>query len=197
MLVRCALILLAAALLGAAPAHADGSVYRASGCGDYVFVSSQSGFSVLRTDAGAGVKDGDHLTGNVDQIGELSLFDTTSGRSVFARVAELHLTRAEIAQRVAVRCRAPLGETHTAGYVARAAGCGSWVFVNTPQGYAVLQQISGGEVADGDTLTGNFNRPGQATVEDRQSASSIVVYVEDIWLSKSAVERKMTADCRH
>ena len=68
--------------------------------------------------------------------------------------------------------------------------------MNTPQGYAVLERIAGGVVADGDTLTGNFNRPGRATVQDRQSNSSLVVFVEDLWLSKSATERKMTASCR-
>ncbi len=194
--VRFALILIALPLLFATAARADGTVYRASGCGDYVFVSTLSGFSVLLTDRGGGIKDGDKLQGEVERIGHPLLFDTTAGRTVFAQVAELHLTNAEVRQRVAARCRAPLAETFTTGYVSRASGCGSKIFVNTPQGYAVLERIAGGVVVDGDTLAGNFNRPGRATVEDRQSGSSLVIFVEDLWLSKSAVERRMTASCR-
>jgi hypothetical protein len=195
MLIRCALTLLAALVL-AAPAHADGTVLRASGCTDHAFVSTPTGFSVLVTDGAEGIKDGDRLTGDVERIGHPVLFDMNSGRSIFAQIAELRLTGAEVTQRIAVRCRSPLGETLASGYVSRAAGCGNRIFVNTPQGYAVIERIAGGVVADGDTLTGNFNRPGRATVEDRQSASSLVVFVEDLWLSKSAVERKMTASCR-
>lgn len=193
--VRGALFLFALPLLFAAAARADGTVYRANGCGDYIFVSAQSGFSVLLADGGGGVKDGDSLSGDVERIGHPILFDSTAGRSVFARVAERRLTQAEIVQRVALRCHSPLAAAFTSGYVSRAAGCGSKIFVNTAQGFAVLERIAGGIVADGDTLSGNFNRPGQATVEDKQSGSRLVVFVEDLWLSKSAVERKMTASC--
>lgn len=186
----------AAGVLLAAPAHADGTVFRASGCGEYIFVSSASGFSVLRTDGGAGVKDGDQLRGDVEQIGRPTLFDQNLGRTVLAQVAERRLSQAEINQRIAVRCRSPLGDRPVSGYVARAADCGNKIFVNTPQGYAVLARISGGVVADGDTLTGNFSRPGRTTVQDRQSNSTLVVFVEDLWLSRSAAERKMSASCR-
>jgi hypothetical protein len=195
MLVRCAVILLAV-LLSAMAARADGTAYRATGCSSTIFVSTPSGYSVLQVDPGHGVKDGDNLRGEVEKIGNPLLFDVTSTRSVFARVAELHLSQAEITQRVAIRCRGPVGDAITSGYVSRVTGCGTRIFVNTPQGYAVLERISGGVVADGDTLSGNFNRPGRATVEDKQSASTLVVFVEDLWLSKSAVERKMTASCR-
>ncbi len=196
MLVRCALALLAAALLLAAPARADGTVYRASGCGEYIFVSTPGGFSVLRADSGGAVKDGDYLVGDVERFGHSTLFDRTQNRSVFAQVAERNLTQAEIRQRVSLRCRSPLGDNPVSGYVTRASGCGNKIFVNTPQGFAVLERIAGGIVADGDTLTGNFSRPGRATVQDRQSGSSLVVFVEDLWLSRSAAERKMNAACR-
>jgi hypothetical protein len=191
----CALLLFVA-LAGAAPARADGTVYRAQGCGDMIFVSSSSGFSVLQTDAGQGIKDGDELRGNVEQIGHPTLFDQTLGRSVFAIVAERHLSRAEVTARIAARCRSPSGDITRSAYVSRAAGCGNKIFVNTPQGYAVMERISGGVVADGDTLVGNFDRPGRATMQDRQSGSSLVVFVEDVYLSKSAVERRMTASCQ-
>jgi hypothetical protein len=196
MLLRYVVSVILAALLFAAPACADGTVYRASGCGEYIFVSTGSGFSVLRSDGGVGVKDGDNLRGDVERIGHPSLFDQNLGRSVFAQIAEVRLSQAEITQRIAVRCRSPLGDRPVSGTVSRAADCGTKIFVSTPQGYAVLERISGGVVADGDTLTGNFSRPGRATVQDRQSGGSLVVFIEDLWLSKSAAERKMAASCR-
>lgn len=189
------LLLLLSPLLAVGTASADGTVYRAIGCGGYVFVSAPSGYSMLVTDGG-GVKDGDSLSGNVEQIGHPALYDTTAGRALFGQVAERRLTKGEADQRIAIRCRSPLGDTLASGYVSRAAGCGNKIFVNTPQGYAVLERIAGGIVADGDTLSGNFNRPGQATVEDRQAGSRLVVFVEDLWLPKSAAERKMAASCR-
>jgi hypothetical protein len=191
----CALLLLLP-LIGAGPAHADGTVYRASGCGDRIYVATRAGYSVLLTDGASGVKDGDALRGDVETIGHPILFDTSAERSVFGEVAERQLTLSDVTRRVAAHCRSPLGETIASGYVSRAAGCGSRIFINTPQGYAVLERIAGGIVADGDTLVGNFNRPGQATVEDRQSGTSLVVFVEDLWLPRSAAERKIAASCR-
>jgi hypothetical protein len=191
----CALLLFGG-LAGAVPARADGTVYRAQGCGDMIFVSSSNGFSVLQTDAGQGIKDGDELRGNVEQIGHPTLFDQTLGRSVFALVAERHLSRAEVTTRINARCRSASGDVTRSGYVLRTAGCGNKIFLNTPQGYAVMERISGGVVADGDTLVGNFTQPGRATVQDRQSGSSLVVFVEDVYLSKSVAERRMTASCR-
>jgi len=193
---RGAFIALAAMVAAAAPAWADGTVYRAQGCGDYIFVGTATGFSVLESSGSSGVKDGDELRGNVADIGQPLLFDTTAGRSVFARVAELNLTRAEVTQRIAVRCRAPSGEVVVSGYVSRSTGCGNNIFLNTPKGYAILERIAGGAVADGDTLTGPLDQPGRVTVEDRQSHSTLVVFVKDVWLSKSAVARKMTAACQ-
>lgn len=190
-----ALLLIALALVAAAPARADGTVYRASGCGDYLFVSTPSGYSVLQGDV-QGVRDGDVLHGDVERIGQPALFDETAGHAVFARVAELHLTQSEVVQRIAIRCRPSLGESNVSGYVARASGCGSKIFVVTPQGYAVFERIAGGVVADGDTLTGNFNRPGRVTVQDTQSNSTLIVFVEDLWLPASAADRKMRQSCR-
>jgi hypothetical protein len=115
---------------------------------------------------------------------------------VFGQITEVHLGQAEVNQRVAVRCRTRFGDRPVSGYVSRAADCGNKIFVSTPQGFAVLDRISGGVVADGDTLTGNFGRPGRTTVEDRESGASLVVFIEDLWLSKSAAERKMAASCR-
>jgi hypothetical protein len=189
-------LLLVAALAGATPARGDGTVYRAQGCGDTIFVSSPSGFSVLRTDAGQGIKEGDQLRGNVEQIGHPMLFDETLGRSVFAIVAERHLSRADVTARIAARCRSPSGDIVRSAHVSRAAGCGNKIFVDTPQGFAVMERISGGVVADGDTLVGDFTKPGRATVQDRQSASTLVVFIEDVYLSRSAAERRMTASCQ-
>jgi hypothetical protein len=192
----CALLLFAG-LAAAAPARADGTVYRAQGCGDMIFVSTPNGFSVLQTDAGQGIKEGDELRGNVEQIGHPTLFDQTLGRSVFAIVAERHLSRTEVTARINARCRSPAGDITRSAYVSRAAGCGNKIFVSTPEGYAVMERISGGVVADGDTLVGNFTRPGRATVQDRQSGSTLVVFVEDVYLSRSAAERRITVSCQH
>jgi len=189
-------LLLAGVVAGAASARADGTVYRAQGCGDTIFVSSSTGFSVLQTDAGQGLKEGHELRGNVEQIGHPVLFDQTLGRSIFALVAERHLSRAEVTARIAARCRSPTGDISRSAYVSRTTGCGNKIFVNTPEGYVVMERISGGVVADGDTLVGNFTRPGRATLQDRQSGSTLVIFVEDVYLSKSAAERHMTASCQ-
>lgn len=176
-------------------ARADGTIYRAVGCGDYIFVTTPSGYSMLRGSTD-GLKDGDTLQGNVEQIGGPTLFDETAGRSVFAQVSELRLTLPEVQQRVATYCRSALAETPVSGYVTRASECGSKIFLNTPQGYTVLDRLAGGVVADGDTVTGNFNRPGRVTAHDTQSNSDLTVFVEDLWLSASAVQRKITQSCR-
>jgi hypothetical protein len=189
------LCLLGAAMAAARPAHADGTVVRASDCPGYIFVSSMTGYSVLRGDA-PDVKDGDILQGSVDQVGQPGLIDQRTGLSVFAHVEEPHLSRSELDQRIAIRCRARLGATQVSGYVSRTNGCGSRIFVETPEGYAILDRIAGGEVADGDTLTGNFDRPGRITVRDSQSDTSLIVFVEDLWLSRSAVDRKITQSCQ-
>ncbi|HEX3952879.1 MAG TPA: hypothetical protein VHW90_04860 [Stellaceae bacterium] len=201
MLIRTVLLSLALSLttvlFWSAAAYADGTVYRANGCGKYLFVSTTEGYSLLETDgSNDGIKEGDLLTGNVDRIGEPLLFDSTAGRSVFGQVIELRMTPAEVAQRIGIRCRAALGDTIVSGYVLRANGCGTRIFVDAPQGIAVLQRIAGGTVADGDTLMGSFNHPGRTTVQDRQTGSTLVAFVEDLWLSKSAADRKMTTSCR-
>lgn len=194
MLVRGALIAIAITLMAAA-AHADGTVFRAQGCGDYIFVSSGTNYSILLSLGASGVKDGDELRGDVDHIGHPILFDTTAGRSVFGQITERNLTRAEVTQRIAARCRSPAGEVIISGYVSRATGCGRKIFVNTPKGYVVLEQLAGGIVADGDTLAGPFDHQGRITVEDRQSGARLVVFVDDTWLSKTAAARKITESC--
>ena len=191
----CALLLLSV-LAAALPAHADGTVFRVQGCGELLFVSTPTGYSVLQTDSGQGIKEGDEMRGNTEQIGHSDLFDQTQGRAVFAIVNERHLSRAEVTARVGARCRSPLGDVTRSAYVSQATGCGNRIFVNTPQGYTVMERIAGGVVADGDTLTGDFTRPGRATVQDRQSGSTLVVFIEDVYLSKSAAQRRMTASCQ-
>ncbi len=188
-------LLTALVLTHAGAARADGTVYRGTGCGDRLYVASGSQYSELITDGASGAKDGDLLAGDVERIGSAVLFDRTSGRSIFAQVTDRHLSLAEIAPRIAAHCRSALGNAPISGYVSRANGCGNRIFVNTPQGYAVLERLSGGIVADGDTLQGDFNRPGRATVEDRQSGSRLVVFVHDLWLSRSAVERRISRSC--
>src|ERR1700733_15859994 len=120
-----ALFFAAVALLAAAPAYADGTVLRAKGCGDKIFVASENGYSVL-AGAGQGVAgDGDKLVGEVDRIGFASFYGPKSGRRFSASIDERGLSKAEINQRIAASrgCRTSYCETRGQGE--SAAGPGS------------------------------------------------------------------------
>jgi len=191
-----ALFFAAVALLGAAPAYADGTVLRAKGCGDKIFVASESGYSVL-AGAGQGVAgDGDKMVGEVNRIGFASFYDPKSGSRFSASIDERGLSKAEINQRIAASCRFATAYGATSGQVERAAGCGNKIFVSTAQGYAVLERLAGGIVAVGDTLDGNFNKAGRATVRNPQTGTEIVVFVDDFQLPKSAEMRKVGESCK-
>jgi hypothetical protein len=187
----------AAALLATAvPAFADGTVLRAKGCGDKVFVASENGYSVLEAAETGIADDGDRLVGNTDRLGYASFFLPQSGRRFSASVDETGLNKSEVAVRVATSCRSATGERLTSGQVERAAGCGNKIFVNTDAGYAVLERLAGGLVYVGDTLTGNFSRAGRTTVKDRQTGAELVVFVDDFELPKSAAQSKIVQSCR-
>ena len=193
---RSALLAAVVVLCVAASARADGTVTRASGCGDKIYAAAANGFSVLETIGPGSVKDGDELRGELDRIGHVALYDRTSGRTVSANVVERGLDKAQINQRIAVNCRAPLSAAFTSGRVERVEGCGSRIFVDTPNGFAVLERIAGGMVNQGDVLSGNFNRPGRTTVQNRDAGGTLTVFVEDFQLSRSAAQRKIDASCR-
>jgi hypothetical protein len=180
----------------ASPAFADGTVLRAKGCGDKVFVSTVNGFSVLTTTELGAADDGDQLEGNTDRDGFASFYIQRSGHRFSASVAEHGLDKSEITTRIAASCRSATDYNLTSGQVERAAGCGNKIFVNTVQGYAVLERLAGGLVYAGDTLTGDFNRAGRATVKDQQTGAELIVFVDDFQLPKSAAQRKITASCR-
>jgi hypothetical protein len=151
---------------------------------------------VLRgADPGA-ADDGDKLVGDVDRFGFGSFYNSQSGRRFSASVEDRGLDKAQITQRIAGSCRSAGGGAQISGQVERAPGCGNKIFVNTDQGYAVLERLAGGLVYVGDTLTGDFNKAGRATVKDRQTGAELVVFVDDYQLPKSAAERKITAICR-
>src|SRR5260370_7240935 len=78
------LILVAAAMLGASrTASADGTVLRAKGCGDKIFVMTGTSYSVLTaTGTSEGVSDGARLVGEVERIGFSMLYDPNSARSL-------------------------------------------------------------------------------------------------------------------
>jgi hypothetical protein len=191
------LLFAALALLAAAmPALADGTVLRAQGCGDKVFVATENGYSVLVASQHDAANDGDRLVGSTDGLGFQSFYLPQSGRRFSASVDERQLTKSEIAARIAASCRSAAGDTVTSGQVERVAGCGNKIFVNTDQGYAVLERLAGGLVYVGDTLTGNFSRAGRTTVRDHQTNADLVVFVEDFQLPKSAAQRKITESCR-
>ena len=187
---------LLAALAIAAPARADGTVTRASGCGDKIYATSTNGFAVLVATGPGSVKDGDELRGDLDKIGHVMLYDRTSGRTVSANVEERGLDKGQISQRIATGCRAPLTASFATGRVERSEGCGNKIFVDTPSGFAVLERIAGGIVNRGNTLAGDFNRAGRATVQNRDAGGTLTVFVEDFRLSRSAAQRKIDASCR-
>lgn len=190
-------ILAALALLTfAAPALADGTVLRASGCGDKVFVSTGRGYSVLEATELGIAQDNDRLVGNTDTMGYQSFFIPESGHRFSASVDETGLNKSEITGRIAASCHSAATERIVSGQVERAAGCGSKIFVNTDTGYVVLDRLAGGLVYPGDTLTGDFTRAGRTTAKDRQTGAELVVFVDDFELPKSAAQRKITESCR-
>jgi hypothetical protein len=196
MLMRAVFSTLVALAALAAPALADGTVLRAKGCGDKIFVASDKGYSVLAGSGRDAAEDGDRLLGNIDRIGFGSFYSPKSGRRFSAVVAERGLTKPEIDQRIATGCRAANAGNLASGQVERAPGCGNKIFVNTDQGYAVMERLAGGLVYVGDTLSGDFNKAGRATVRDKQTGAELVVFVDDFRLPKSAAERKIAAICR-
>ncbi|HEU0215513.1 MAG TPA: hypothetical protein VFQ90_02560 [Stellaceae bacterium] len=183
-------------LLIAAPAFADGTVMRAKGCGDKIFVATEGGYSVLVASQSDAANDGDRLIGDTDKIGFGTFYLPDSGRHFSASVDARGLSKSEVTTRIATSCHALGAERLTSGQVERAAGCGNKIFVNTNEGYAVLERLAGGNVYAGDTLVGNFSRAGRATVKDRQTNAELVVFVHDFGLSKSAAQRKIAESCR-
>jgi hypothetical protein len=191
------LLLACLALLAfAAPALADGTVLRAKGCGDQVFVSTDHGYSVLEATELGVAQDNDKLVGKTDTIGYQSFFIPESGRRFSAMVSETGISKSDVTARVAASCRSAATERIISGQVERAAGCGNKIFVNTDTGYVVLDRLAGGLVYPGDTLTGDFTRAGRTTAKDRQTGAELVVFVDDFELPKSAAQRKITDSCR-
>jgi hypothetical protein len=184
------------ALLAAGPARADGTVLRAKACGDKVFVTSEHGYSVLVATDRDAAEDGDKLLGDVDRIGFGSFYIPKTGRRFSASVDERGLDKGEITQRIAASCRSATAVNQASGQVERAAGCGNKIFVNTERGYAVMERLAGSLVYVGDTLSGDFNKAGRATLQDKQTGAELVVFVDDFQLPKSAAERKIAASCR-
>jgi len=179
----------------AAPAFADGTVLRAKGCGDKIFVAGERGYSVLIASQQGTVGDGDTIVGDINRAGFASFYDSKSGRHFTASIDERGLDKSAVTTRIAVSCRSQTANNFTSGQVEHTDGCGNKIFVNTPQGYAILQRLSGGIIANGDTLTGEFNRAGRATVKNLQTGAEFVVFVDDFQLPKSAASRKIAESC--
>jgi hypothetical protein len=191
-----AALVFAVLLALAVPAFADGTVVRATGCGDKLFVASDNSYSVLvATDRGVAA-DGDRLMGDVDRIGFGSFYIPQTGRRFSATIDERGLGKSELDRRIATACRAANAASLASGQVERAPGCGNKIFVNTEQGYAVLERLAGGLVYVGDTLSGDFDKAGRAAVKDKQTGAELIVFVDDFRLPKSAAARKIAAACR-
>jgi len=189
------LAIVALALATSVPARADGTVFRAQGCGDKIFVTSSTGYSILSGIGGAGVADKDELVGTVDGIGHTQLYDRTKGFNFSAEIEERRLSREDVLPRIAISCRGENANALTNGTVVRADGCGNRIFVSTPQGYAVLDRLAGGVIGKDDQVSGDFNKPGRATLKDKQTGSELTVFVEDFMLSQAAANRKMATLC--
>ena len=196
MLERVLLIAVASVVLTAHVAWADGTVTRARGCGDKIFVNNNEAYSILTATGGDPPADGDQLVGDVNRIGHTVLFDKETGRSISAIVEDRGLNKAEITQRMTTNCRSLLASSFTSGRVERAIGCGNKFFVNTPQGYALLERLAGGIVNEGDDVQGDFNKAGRATIQNRQSGATLTVFVDDYRLSSSAASHAMARKCR-
>ncbi len=177
------------------PRFADGTVLRAKGCGDKIFVGSEDGYSVLIASQPGAADDGDTVVGDLNRIGFGSFYDSKSGRRFTASIDERGLSKSEVSVRIAASCRSQTAYNLTSGQVEHAEGCGNKIFVNTPQGYAILERLSGGIIANGDTLTGEFNRAGRATVKNPQTGAEYVVFVDDFRMPKSAAARKIAESC--
>jgi hypothetical protein len=167
------------------------------GCGDKLFVSSQHGYSMLQLTSTAKLNVGDVLNGDVEKIGYVSLFDTGTGERFSAIVQEPFLSDADLASKVAITCRPPRPLGPAVAVVTRAMGCRTKLFVLAPNGYAMLDRLAGGGVVvKGDHLTGDFNKPGRAVMEDTDNHTPITVFVQDYMLSRSAVANRIAAYCR-
>jgi len=191
-----ALFAVLAVFAAATTVHADGTVTRAKGCGDRIFASTTHGSSELVGTGEGAVADGDELTGELETIGHVVLYDKTAGHNVVAIIEAYGLDKAQVTQRMQLNCRSLVANTFTSGQVLRTNGCGNKIFVDTVKGFAVLERIAGGLVFEGDTLTGDFNRAGRATVQDKQTGGILTVFVDDFQLAKSAIQRKIQASCR-
>jgi hypothetical protein len=171
-------------------------VLRAKGCGDKVFVTTENGYSVLVVSEADAAVDGDKLMGNAYKLGFASFYIPDKGTRFSASVDARNLTKSNVTTQIAAYCRAVGSERATSGQVERADGCGNKIFVNTNEGYAVLERLAGGLVYVGDTVTGNFGRAGRTTIKDNQTNTELVVFVDDFALPKSAAQRKITETCR-
>jgi hypothetical protein len=180
----------------AAPALADGTVFRTKGCDGKVFVSTDRGFAMLRATEIDVADDGDRLVGDTDKIGYASFFIPRSDRRFSAMVEVTGLSKTDVTARIAATCRVAAAERQISGRAERSTGCGNKIFVDTVEGYAVLERLAGGLVYPGDTLIGGFTHAGRTTVKDKQTGADLVVFVDDFELPKSAAQRKITEACR-
>jgi hypothetical protein len=51
-------------------------------------------------------------------------------------------------------------------------------------------------VAKGDHVSGDFNKPGRATIQDKENNEYLAVFVDDYQLSKTAVTPRIATYCR-
>ncbi len=62
--------------------------------------------------------------------------------------------------------------------------------VESPMGYAILKWFGGSFVYKGDTIKGDFEKFGTATVCNLSTGQEIRVWVDDFWLSRNRANEK-------
>lgn len=73
--------------------------------------------------------------------------------------------------------------------------CGSRVVVETPLGYTLLQWFSGSVPYEGQQLFGDFERYGMVTLLNVSSRREGRFWVEDYWLTRSALQERVRRLC--
>jgi hypothetical protein len=71
----------------------------------------------------------------------------------------------------------------------------SYFIVESPSGYALLEWYGGNEPEIGDVIIGDFESYGFKKIYNLTAGKSLIVWVEDFWLSKRRVIEKYLEKC--
>jgi hypothetical protein len=74
-------------------------------------------------------------------------------------------------------------------------GCKSRYIVETTRGYVILEWFGGNDPSEGNRIVGDFETYGMKKIINTSVSQEGQVWVEDFWLSKSSVVKKMRKFC--